>query len=321
MAESTGPQRVEAITRFGADFVVPGKIIHAVGGICGAIRSQAKIMRTIEGVALALGDELGFEEISQELILATEQLEVAAQENIVNNLAAELMEAQVNAPKVIMPFRSIEHIIKEVKSLGGIIPFYMTELHAEVKAILDHITHSVKKSFNQELRQRFSRKIMEQNGIKTQVNLDLDHVVNMEYKFVRNKDLGGYEIRLSGGHLAGSCEALETSGLVTILEKKLLSNGCWEYKLENNITGYQFHKTEFLASWNEEKLIKSCWEVFEQGAEIVSKDSKHIRNGVIDNEFEMSIIVKHVNKPIGKGKSDPVCNIITARPFIEKNNI
>ena len=89
MANSTGPERVEAITLFGADFVVPGKIIHAVGGICGAVRSQTKIMRTLEGAAFVLADELGFEEVSQELILATEQLEVAAQENIANNLAAE----------------------------------------------------------------------------------------------------------------------------------------------------------------------------------------------------------------------------------------
>ncbi|MCX5923275.1 MAG: hypothetical protein NTU89_01780 [Candidatus Dependentiae bacterium] len=52
MANSTGPERVEALARFGTNLVLPGKVIHAVGGVCGAVRSQAKIMRTLEGAAL-----------------------------------------------------------------------------------------------------------------------------------------------------------------------------------------------------------------------------------------------------------------------------
>jgi hypothetical protein len=109
MANSTGPERVEAITRFGADFVVPGKIIHAIGGVCGAVRSQAKIMRTLEGVASVLGDELGFEEVSQELILATEQLEVVAQEYVVESLATEMQQVKDIAKKHIKSSERISH--------------------------------------------------------------------------------------------------------------------------------------------------------------------------------------------------------------------
>ncbi|MCX5923414.1 MAG: hypothetical protein NTU89_02500 [Candidatus Dependentiae bacterium] len=94
LANSTGPQRLEALTHFGADFIVPRKIIHAVGGICGAIRSQTKVMRAVEGAASALKNELWLESATQELILVTENLEVMAQDCVRQSVATEIRQVK-----------------------------------------------------------------------------------------------------------------------------------------------------------------------------------------------------------------------------------
>ena len=114
MANSTGPERVEALAHFGADFVIPGKIIHAVGGVCGVIRSQTKVMGAIEDVVSTLKNELGLEKTAQELAMATEKLEVAAQEKIAKSFAKELMESEV----VNSEMNSFDKAKKAVKSEG-----------------------------------------------------------------------------------------------------------------------------------------------------------------------------------------------------------
>ncbi|MCX5923794.1 MAG: hypothetical protein NTU89_04525 [Candidatus Dependentiae bacterium] len=107
MANSTGPERVEALARFGTNLVLPGKVIHAVGEVSGVIRSQAKILRTLEGVAPALSEELGFETSVQELTKTVQKIEHAAQENIAKNLAAELMQ------ELTKTVQKIEHAAQE----------------------------------------------------------------------------------------------------------------------------------------------------------------------------------------------------------------
>lgn len=99
LVNSTGLQKVELLARFGADFVVPGKIIHAVGGVLGAVRSQSRIMSTLEGVVSSLGEQFGFEEIAQELPQAACELEAAMTQNIGEKVTAEFIEAEVQAAK------------------------------------------------------------------------------------------------------------------------------------------------------------------------------------------------------------------------------
>ncbi|MCX5924642.1 MAG: hypothetical protein NTZ68_04430 [Candidatus Dependentiae bacterium] len=95
MANSTGPERFGALTSIVADSVIPGKIIHAVGGVCGIVRSQAKGMRSLEGIA-SLAEDQG---VAREVMQAAE-LEIAVQEKVAKTLASELMEAGKNGGKV-----------------------------------------------------------------------------------------------------------------------------------------------------------------------------------------------------------------------------
>jgi len=90
-------------------------------------------------------------------------------------------------------------------------------------------------------------------------------------------------------------------------------NGCWEYVLENAFNGIKFTKIEFPAHWDYEKIIKSCWGIFENpiGADVLSKAQVHYyRRGIIDNVFEMSIMFKC--------PTDEICNIVTALPYVKK---
>jgi hypothetical protein len=102
IANSTGPERFGALVRFGSDFVVPGKIIHAIGEVCGFVKTQSKVMRTLEGVA-SMAEEQG---LTQELIQTTEKLKVVTQENIAKNLASELTNAE---KKYVKSIKSLMH--------------------------------------------------------------------------------------------------------------------------------------------------------------------------------------------------------------------
>ncbi|MBI2345011.1 hypothetical protein HYV10_02995 [Candidatus Dependentiae bacterium] len=76
--KSSGPERFGALVQFGIEIGASAKVIQAVGKVCGAVQSQAKVLRTLEGVA-SIAEEQG---LTQEIIQATEKLEVAVQENI-----------------------------------------------------------------------------------------------------------------------------------------------------------------------------------------------------------------------------------------------
>jgi hypothetical protein len=92
---STGPERFEALVQFAVDYKSAEKIIHAVGGVCGIVRSQAKVMRSLEGIA-SLAEE---QAVAREVMQAAEQLELVVQEKVAKSLAGELMEAGKNLGK------------------------------------------------------------------------------------------------------------------------------------------------------------------------------------------------------------------------------
>ncbi len=87
---SSGPERFGALVQFCTEAGVSTKVIHAVGGVCGVLKSQAKVLRTVEGVASMIEDE----RIAQKIIQATEKLEIVARENITKNVATELSRAE-----------------------------------------------------------------------------------------------------------------------------------------------------------------------------------------------------------------------------------
>jgi hypothetical protein len=52
----SGPERVEVLLQFAADFYVPGKAIHALGSVLGVLQSFTKIESCAEAVAVVAGE-------------------------------------------------------------------------------------------------------------------------------------------------------------------------------------------------------------------------------------------------------------------------
>ncbi|MBP6892768.1 hypothetical protein KBB68_04290, partial [Candidatus Babeliales bacterium] len=93
ITNASGPEKFEALVRFGADFVVPGKIIHAVGGVCGAIKAETNIARAAELVAEAQ-EQTGSTKLINSIAENVSKVEQAVQEKIVQNVAENLLDAE-----------------------------------------------------------------------------------------------------------------------------------------------------------------------------------------------------------------------------------
>lgn len=120
----------------------------------------------------------------------------------------------------------------------------------------------------------------------------------LKLKYLHDKN--GYVLSVSGGHLAGSCEALEETGLVKIVDKKILPSGAIDYYVKDLLRNEMFPKpkTEFPIDWNEEKILKNLWEVYEHpsGPDIIlNTKNMFVRNGIVDG-FEMSILFQNKNQ-------------------------
>ncbi len=297
-----GPERFEALIEFGTNFHVSGKIIHAVGGVCGAVKLNATALRTIEGAASMIEDE----QIFQKVIQAAEKVEVVVQENVAKSFVAESIEAEViNQSKIIT--RSITEVLTDIQKCGSKISLSNIELCKEVKALVEKLAKEASVVIDQKFRDQFLSKWITENGIKKRVNMNIDHALNYEIKFKTNKKLGVMEIDFSGGHLAGSTENLAEKGLIKIIDKQQLPTGCWEFVFEDCFTGQKFTKTEFHASWNKEMIAQQSWDLFENPnvRECVGKDEKlvkYIKNG----EHELSIVMK---------KHEIDINIVTSVPY------
>ncbi|MBP9764782.1 hypothetical protein KBD08_00415 [Candidatus Babeliales bacterium] len=88
---STGPQRVEAVVRFGTNFHVSGKVIQALGGVFGAVQSRPTVLLALECVTAML-EEQG---VAQAVLQAAEKVTVATQEDINKAFARELANAEI----------------------------------------------------------------------------------------------------------------------------------------------------------------------------------------------------------------------------------
>ena len=92
MANASGPERFEALVRFGTDFVVPGKIIHAIGEVCGAVRAEANIARAVE-LAAGAGEQAGIEKLAHTVAETAQKIE-QIEEKIMQSVATELVNAE-----------------------------------------------------------------------------------------------------------------------------------------------------------------------------------------------------------------------------------
>jgi hypothetical protein len=309
IADSSGPEIFEALLRFGTVAVVPEKILSAIGGVCGAVKAEVNIARAGE-LAAAAGEQVGAEKLAHKVAQAAQKMEQVAQESIAKSLAAELMEAEkvgVAASEARIATRSIAEVLTDIEKFGGKIPLSNVELCKEIETVIKQFIKETNCVIDQSLRQQFVSKWLFENGLKKRVSMDLNHILNYEVKFIKNKKLGMMEIEFSGGHLAGSTEALAETGLIKIINKQQLPTGCWKYDCIDIFTKEKFTKTEFHVSWSKDTIIQQSWNLFENStiSEYVAegdKLAKYIKLG----EQELSIVIKNYEKDI---------NITTSVPY------
>ena len=320
---ATGPERVKMATKFTADCIFMHKATQAVGAVAGILPTQAKIMRTAEYASEIVGCEPAFASATESISQATQELETFMQKSVAQELApvAESLEkAGIVSAEIRIATRSITEIAAEIEKLGGKILLRDSELCQEAKILVKQFVKDTNCLIERKLHQQLASKWLSQNGMKTRVNMDIDHILNYSCEFLQNELLGQLEVKFKGGHLAGSSESLASTGVVKVINKNTLANGCIEYKLQDVLTGNSFTKTEFPAHWDYKKITESCWEVYENPAiaDYIEQAPKAIREGVTSDGFKMSIVLKTSKQNFQTTLAQNTVNIITALPFTKK---
>ncbi len=327
MATMDGPDRVKCITKIGANFFMPPIVSQAFGmHFKGAAASGAL------GIAESLVIDVGHDAISQiKDLQAVGVASVLAEEEIAAHALSEFAKATAttkklipskpkgaSSPKKFKPARRqtrkseqkknlpaplisdicLKQTIAEVTALKeGIIPYtnviLKDRLEAGLKTILEEWNnlslHS--ENLNNLMKDLMYESYFNELGQKINVNvINMKHVIHFEYEFVELAQ--GWQVRFSGGHASGICEFLKRKGLITIIHKEKLPNGCIEYECKEALTGFEFTKTEFPESWSWRKIIESGHEVFRKGIECEGKDNKLIRALCVDG-VDISIKIKH----------------------------
>ncbi|MFA5998753.1 MAG: hypothetical protein WC747_01910 [Candidatus Babeliales bacterium] len=279
---STGPERLEALVRFGSNIKSADKIIQAVGGACGIIRSQAKGMRTLEGIA-SLAEDQG---IAREVMQAAEQLELVAQEKVAKSLAGELMEAGKNGGKVASGSKgtqqssvrckilSLEDAFDQLKKFGYKISKEKPDLLNNIDYYLKQACAKVNTKIESALLEECKKMQQIAGSAEMSVCMDLEHMVNVEYKLIKDGEGAFHTVKLTGGHLAGTMSKLEKEGLVAIESFLEFGNGCKEYKVKDLCTGGKFTHSEFPPHWTVEKIAQETKAACEEA----------MRNGLLNPE-------------------------------------
>ena len=308
-----GPARVKVITKFGADFYLPGKLTHAAGYLIGGISSRARGMRTLEGVSSLLDESL----ITAETAEKIHEIEVVTQQGFTQKIVVEFMEADSTITKAAkFSLRPLNVIIDEVKKLGGVIPLHCKELMKEFKTALKQLEQQLQNKQLNTLQKLYGSQVIDNRRI----NVSLKHIFNFELNLKKSKRYKGYVLDIKGGHLSGVCEELERTGLIKIIDKKVLSSGAVDYYLQNNLTGKMLEKSKtiFPSNWTAEKIAKAIWEVYENpiSKDTLCNDKVHYqRVGFVDN-VEVEIVFRDIVQKNGDKNYD-VCNIKTTMPYKE----
>lgn len=320
---------VGGLTDIGINIVVPDLIISKVATALGLMATNIKAVKEVEKAALFFQEEMSFsaaleagvflenevEAIAQ--FKAGESLIAAKQEAKIKYAVTELMEAEGQAAQAaqgaLKGLRPLEQIVAEVAALEGKIPSGNIVLLQEVEQWVDLLVKQSHANLDQTIVEMFSKMTKLHNGAQMPVVLDIPHILNFQYKKVEDLVNGFYTFEFEGGHLAGSCKSLEQAGLAKIIKQRMLPNGCVEYKMRSTLTGRSFGKTEFPAAWDGEKLVKSCWEVFDNPAiaDYPGYDAKWIREGMVSEGFKMSLV-------LDPSKIEK-CDIVTALPFVKRS--
>ena len=296
-----GPARIRSLTKFGSDFLVTPRLMHACGCLLSGAASKVK-KAALEKSGFDVLSELGLEKGSlQELMHHTKELEPAAEHGVVKRVTAEFMEAEkaiggaTGLASVVVQLKDVMKRVRRVLNKDGAIPLAYKKIKDELKFVLNALEKEIKHVELEKLRRLYGQKKIDDRVVR----LAIDHILNFEFKVKMSNKAQGFILNLGGGHLSGVCEVLEQIGLVEIVGKKTYPNGVVDYRLKNGLNGQIFkeQKTMFPEDWSAEKILKATWEVYETGVDIVTEKGSCFKTKVIE---DVEIIVYWGQK--GKGK-------------------
>lgn len=184
-------------------------------------------------------------------------------------------------------------ILKKIVALHGNIPHY---LFKDTRIVVNYFVNAV----------NFRVPEVEQQG---------SHVLTVQ-PFIREYieipgQAGQVLIDFNGGHLAGTYNKLEKSGLVRIIKSVENNEHCVYYELENLLTHQKFAKTEFPADWDPYKIREVITQIRDNKDTIWNKDE----DGV--NEVTTAIVDNVSIRVVVRRKSDGTLSIITAYPVMK----
>ena len=273
-----GPDRIRALTKFGSDFLVTPRLIHACGCLLSGAASQVK-KAALEKSGFDLLSEFGLEQGSlQELIHHTKELEPAAEHGVVKRVTTEFMEAEraiggaSGLASVVAQLKDVMKRAQKVLNKDGAIPLAHKKIKDELKFVLNALEKELKHVELEKLRRLYGQKKIHNKVVR----MALDHILNFSLGVKKSRDSGGFVLKIGGGHLSGVCEALEQTGLIEIVGKKTYPNGVVDYRLKNGLNGQIFKevKSAFPESWSAEKIFNAAWNVYEDTSLIIKTSEK-----------------------------------------------
>ncbi|MCX5923690.1 MAG: hypothetical protein NTU89_03950, partial [Candidatus Dependentiae bacterium] len=305
---------VSGLTDIGINIVVPDLIISKVATALGLMATNIKAVKEVEKASLFFQEEMSFLAVLESGVFLEKEVEAIAQFKAGESLIAakqeakikyavtELMEAEGKAARAaqgaLQGLRPFEQVVAEVRELGGMIHFENVKLIEEVKEWIDLILHKINQPAGNLIFEKLGKIKTCYKGQPISVNVNLNHVLNCEYKIVKNAVNDCISIELQGGHMAGTCKALERAGVVKIKKVRMLSSGCEQYILENIMTGKVYTKTEFLTIWDAEKIVNSGLEILNDFTAIdeVAKVRGFVRAGVTSDGHKISIVFDQISE-------------------------
>ncbi|MBP9765119.1 hypothetical protein KBD08_02165 [Candidatus Babeliales bacterium] len=255
-------------------------------GFIGSVYKHVKHARYATSLCNVIEESSVIEAI-EEYLIPTELPCVATSAGEIEASVASLIEAEAQNIVYNMPpiMARVEQVLHKFGQYKGVIPFVDKQFASEMNVVLKQLENHLKSSALNTLNKQYGRRIIDGK----QVKLLLDHVYNFELGLKKSRDLDGYILNISGGHLFGVCEALEKIGLVKIIGKELLSGGSIHYKMNSIFTNRLIEKTVFPCHWTEEKIAQAVWDIYCNDSAIsICDNGKLTKRGFVD-ECELKI--------------------------------
>ena len=142
-----GPGRVKALTRFGADFIIPDKIIAACGHVVAGVNSHGKRLLA-DVIKCATEKNIPLVNVAGELGAAVD-IELSKQ------LLQEFMQVDKELAPVQNLARSLQAVVKDVQALGGVIPYHRTDLLNEFNDLLIALKNELKFPVREKLKKLY----------------------------------------------------------------------------------------------------------------------------------------------------------------------